>query len=82
MSTIEREIIERLQQLQTDKQQQVLEFIERLQFEQSHHYSPLDLLALPEEDQNRIIAESFRLAENEDFETFEAYSEESIDDNP
>ncbi len=82
MSMLEHEIIERLHQLQTDAQQKVLEFIEGLQYDQSHYYSPLDLLALPQEEQDRIIAESFRLAENEDFETFEAYSEEPIDDEP
>ncbi len=82
MSTIEHEIIQRLHQLQTDAQQKVLEFIEDLQYEQDHHYSPLDLLRLPEIEQDRLITESFRLAENEDFETFEAYSEEPIDDEP
>jgi hypothetical protein len=81
MSAIEEEILERLHQLGTADQQKVLEFIEGLR-QPERHYTPLELLTLPEEERNRIIEESFRLAQDEDFETFEAYSEEPLDDEP
>jgi len=45
-------------------------------------YSARDLMKLPLEQRERIIAEAFACAAEEDFEIFEAYSEENLDESP
>ncbi len=83
MGTIEQEIIERLLQLGAEEQQAVLDYVKALQepvlLPPRAHYSPTELLKLPAPIRDKIIAESFRLAQDEDFEIFEAYSEEPLD---
>lgn len=44
-------------------------------------YTALELLELPKAERERYMALSFALSADEDFETFEAYSEEDIDDD-
>jgi hypothetical protein len=80
MNTVEQDIIYRLHQLDPEKQRQVLDFIEQLRKQPPRHYSPRELMQLPAAERDRIVAEAFRLAENEDFEIFEAYSEEPLDE--
>lgn len=43
-------------------------------------YTPLDLMKLPVAERNRILAEQFARAADEDFETFEAYADEDFDE--
>jgi len=72
MNTVEQEIVNKLHRLSDDKQQKVLEFIEALQETPSHTLSARELMKLPAEDRDRLVAQAFELAVNEDFETFEA----------
>jgi hypothetical protein len=72
MSTVEQEIISRLHQLNSDEQHKVLEFIEGLREQPQQHYSTRDLMKLPEAECERLVAQAFERAANEDFETFEA----------
>jgi hypothetical protein len=44
-------------------------------------YTARELLKLPREEREKYMAWSFAQAENEEFEIFEAYSEEDIDDD-
>ena len=80
MSTVQQEIIDRLQTLDQNDQRRVLDFIAHLHEPPQKHYSPRELMRLPATERDRIVAESFKLAEDEDFETFEAYSEEPFGD--
>lgn len=82
MSTLEQEILKRLHKLTTDDQHKVLEFMETLHQPPKTSTRVSDLLNLPVSERERLIAQAFELAANEDFETFEAYSEESFDDEP
>lgn len=76
MSAIERELIERISQLNVDKQQRVLEFVRNLESDAPvRRYSARELMKLPLEERNRILIEQLAQAADEDFEIFEAYSE-------
>jgi hypothetical protein len=81
MSTIEQQIIERIHRLSSDDQKKVLEFMDRLHQETPKRYSPRELMRLPAEERDRLVAEAFDRAATMDFETFEAYTEE-LDDQP
>ncbi len=81
MSVIDQEIITRVQQLNEEQKRDVLDYLRHMQVtEQGAHLSARELMMLPSDERQRIIAASFALAANEDFETFEAYSEEDVDD--
>ena len=79
MNTLEQEIAQRVHQLDSAEQEKVLAFIEGLR-KHAKRYSPRELMALPAEERDRIVAEAFDRAADMDFETFEAYSQESLDD--
>jgi len=44
------------------------------------HLTVYDLLAMPEEQRQKVMAEAFALAANEEFETFDAYDEIDFND--
>lgn len=81
MSAIERELIERISRLDVEKQRRVLEYVQHMEATPpERRLSPQELMHLPPEERNRLVAEAFELAVGEDFEVFEAYSEEGLDD--
>ena len=80
MSVIEQEIHDRIQQLSEDQKQLVLEYVRHLDLaDEVSKHSARDLLKLPADERQRILAASLALAAEEDFELFEAYSEEPLD---
>ncbi len=83
MSAVEQEIMEKIRKLDEETQKRVLTFIEELEISEEippqKFYTALELLQLPEEERNRLVAEAFERAADEDFEIFEAYSEEDFD---
>jgi hypothetical protein len=78
MSAIEQEILQRFHRLAPEHQRQVLAFLEQL--ERERPLSALELLRLPAEERQRRVQAAIAAAADENFETFEAYSEESIND--
>lgn len=82
MSALEQEIVKRLHQMTEDEQQKVLQFMESLGHPPKTGYKPSDLMKVPLPERERLISQAFELAADESFETFEAYSEEQIDDEP
>jgi hypothetical protein len=74
MSTLEQKILERISKLNPENQKRVLDFVQQL--ENEHPLSARELLKLPYEERQRRVKAAFDSAANEDFETFEAYSEE------
>jgi hypothetical protein len=78
MSAIEQELIDKIRHLNEDQQRYVLEFVRKL--ESPKRLTARELMQLPLEERQRIVAESIAAAADEDFETFEAYSEEDFDD--
>jgi hypothetical protein len=78
MSTLEQELMEKISRLDEDNQRRILRFVEEI--ENPRTYTALELFKLPPEERERYIARSFELATNEEFEIFEAYSEEDLDD--
>jgi hypothetical protein len=79
MSAVEQELIEKISYLNSDQQRQVLEFVESL--ESFKRYSARELMKLPPEERERLVQAAFALAAEEDFEVFEAYSQEALDDS-
>ena len=75
---LENEIIEKFQQLDSSARQRVLGFLEQLEHERP--LSALELMRLPAEERQRRVQAAIASAADEDFETFEAYSEEAIND--
>jgi len=78
MNVLEQEIIEKFQQLEPSARQRVLGFLEQLEHERP--LSALELMRLPAEERQRRVQAAIASAADEDFETFEAYSEEAIND--
>lgn len=75
--TIVEQVVHALQQLGPDDQQQVLDYVRSMT---PKTFTARDLLTLPPAQRQQLIQEAFRRAEDEAFETFEAYSEEAVDD--
>jgi len=81
MSALEQELIERISRLDQEKQQKVLEFVQSIEDTPDEQtYSIYELMKLPVEERERLVIESLGRSANEDFEIFEAYSEEDFDD--
>jgi hypothetical protein len=81
MSAVEQELIEKINHLSPEQQQQVLEFVEHLERRAPQKtYSARELMRLPHEERQRLVHAAFALAADEEFEIFEAYSEEEFDD--
>ena len=78
MNTIEQVILAKVSQLEIDQQRRVLAFLEQLG-SLLQHYSARDLMRLLSAERNAILQDQLALSVNEDFEMFEAYSEEDID---
>jgi len=78
MSALEKEILARIHRLAPEKQRRVLDFLNQL--EQERPLSALELMQLPVEERQRRVQAAIESAADEDFETFEAYSEEAIND--
>jgi len=73
---VEQQIAQRVRTLGEDQKRRVLEFITVL--EQHRTYSARELLTLPPQERAVLVEAAFQAAQDEDFETFEAYSEEGL----
>lgn len=78
MNLLEKEIIEKFQQLDESAKKRVLDFLEQLDNERP--LSAIELMRLPIEERQRRVQAAIDSAADENFETFEAYSEEAIND--
>lgn len=67
---IENEIIDLVKQLDENRQRQVLDYVRQLDITEKPRLTALDIMQLPSEERERIVAESFALAADEDFEIF------------
>ena len=77
-NVLEQEIIEKFQQLDPETRQRLLAFLEQLEHERP--LSALELMRLPAAERQQRVQAALASAADEDFETFEAYSEEGLDD--
>lgn len=78
-ASLDRQIIDRIKQLDDVQKQRVLDFVNEA-LEQPRRYTARELMKLPREEHQRLMAEALEAAADEDFEVFEAYSMETIDD--
>ena len=81
MNAIEQQILEKVSHLAPAQKQRVLAFVEQIAA-QKQPYTARELMRLPLEERNAILQAQVAQAADEDFETFEAYSEEDLDDTP
>jgi predicted component of type VI protein secretion system len=81
LSAIKRELIESINRLDVEKQRRVLEFVRSI--EQSpleKTLSPSELMKLPFEERNQLVAAALERSLNDDVELLEAYDEADFDD--
>ena len=78
MNTIEQQILEKVSLLEIEKQKRVLEFVEKLATPVKR-YTARELMQMPVIERNAIVRAQLERSADEDFETFEAYSEENLD---
>lgn len=78
MSSLEQEILQRINKLNPENKRRVLDFVAQLEDERPLTLQELKKLSYKER-QARVKA-AIELAADENFETFEAYSEEFIDE--
>lgn len=81
MSAINQQLVERINHLNAEQQRRVLDFIDTLE-STPRTPSARELLALPPAEHDAILRAQLERAADEDFETFEAYSEEDLDATP
>ncbi len=73
MSALERELLERFNHLDAERQQWVLDFVRKIENTAPKRvYSSLELMKLPLAEREAYIKAAFEAASDEDFETFEA----------
>jgi hypothetical protein len=75
---VEQQIMERLKNLDDAQKRRVLDFVHTLQPTPSA-YTARELLLLPSDERDKLVAAAFEAADDEDFEVFEAYSEGDLD---
>ncbi len=81
MNAIDQQILEKVSRLEPAQKQRVLAFVEQIAAHKQH-YTARELMRLPFEERNAILQGQLAQAADEDFEMFEAYSEENLDDTP
>lgn len=77
--SIDQQIIEAIRRLDDSQKRQVLNYV-RQTLRQKSSYAVWELLQLPPDERERQIASAFEAAAQEDFEVFEAYSQEDLDE--
>ena len=78
MSTLEQEILERISKLESKNQQRVLDFVAQL--EKDRPLTLQELRKLPPKERQAYVKAAIESSAHEDFETFEAYREDPIDE--
>lgn len=78
MSIPEQEIVQRIRNLSPEHQQRLLAFLQLL--EEERPLTALEIMQLPPDERQRHVRAAIESAAYEDFEIFEAYSEERLDD--
>jgi|GEM_PF-802110 len=86
MSAIENELIEKIRHLDVEQQLRVLQFLQTInnptppaQTEQ-RHYSARELMKMPLEERNRLVAEALVRSQDQDIEILEAFDDADFDD--
>lgn len=77
MTTLEQELMEKISRLDENQKREVLAFVETIT---PRFYTLDELSVMPPEERRRAVAAAFAAAADEDFEIFEANSEEDFDD--
>jgi hypothetical protein len=78
MENIRQTIIDNLDKLSETQQESILTHL-MAYIHENRHYSARELIKLPRELRNYLVYAALARADNEDFEIFEAYSEEDLE---
>lgn len=68
MTRLEQEIMTRLNKLDAEQQRRVLDFIEALEPQPRFYYTAQELLRLPADERERMVAEAFGVAVDKAFD--------------
>jgi hypothetical protein len=74
MIPIQDELLNLFEQMDEHQRHQLLDVARQI-VQPARHYTALELMTLPIEERDRLVAEAMAQAADEDFEIFEAYSE-------
>jgi hypothetical protein len=75
MTTVERELIEKISNLDVEQQRRVLDFVRSLEGpELEKTYTARELMKLPPQERNRLVIQALERSANEEVELFEIYS--------
>jgi hypothetical protein len=82
MSVLEETIMQQVRQLSPEQQADVLKYINQVnQTPSTKPMSPVEIMRLPLAERQRILQASMQAAADEDFEVFEANTDEDFDDH-
>ncbi len=81
MTSIERELIEKISHLNEDAQRRVLEFVQSIeQPPEQRNYTARELMKLPYEERNRLAKLALERSLDQDVEFFDTLDEADFDD--
>jgi hypothetical protein len=79
MTPATHELIELVEKLDEQQRQQVLDYVRQLAAPTQRFYTVRELSQMSPKERQRHILAAFEAAKDEDFEIFEAYSEEDLE---
>jgi hypothetical protein len=80
MAAIEEEIMDKIRHLDETAKRRVLEFVNSIELPPQSPYRASALMKLPFEERERLVRAAIAASADQDFEIFEAYTEEDLDD--
>jgi len=81
MTTIERELLERISRMDLEKQRKVLDYVRSIEEPaQTRTYTARELMALPAEERNALVIQALERSADEDVELLDVFDEEGTDD--
>jgi hypothetical protein len=86
MSAIENELIEKIRRMNVEQQLRVLQFVQTINNPtppaqtERRHYSARELMKMPLEERNRLVAEALVRSQDQDIEILEAFDDADFDD--
>ena len=81
MTTVERELLERISRMDSEKQRKVLDYVRSIEEPvQTRSYTARELMRLPPEERNLLVIQALERSADGDVELLDVYDEEGMDD--
>jgi hypothetical protein len=79
ITSIEQEIMDKIHNLDDQAKRRVLDFVNNIHISTPRLLTAHELMQLPFEERERLVKMALESSADEDFETFEAYTEDDFD---